>query len=614
REREKYTIKGQSMLWLVLYNLFDLLVSTDGQGICDNAPTPALRITCQQITNWDANTRAVRPTVRALVSAPGTAGISPLGVGISSVATSTTPSTVYDCLDIACLCGFFGGTGGSSCTLPNGRTLSKAIRKEFRVMTDDERQNYITAMWTIKGNGDYDEIGRIHSQFITSPGAHSGPAFLPWHREYIKRLEIALRRVDPSIALPYWDSTLDSSLPNPAQSCIWGNELMGTQGSGGSVTTGAFRNWLTVDGSRVFTRNIGGTGNLLRDSDIQTILSSSDFRTLLAFTAPQMGCPNPAPWTVLEYVHGGPHVFTGGDMLITTSATNDPLFFSHHSMIDNVWELWRIAQQSRSQRETQYPSDNSLCSSTSHFANTTMAPFFPKVNLDGLSNAYTDNLYQYDPRPTCTSSNLNGCRSKYLFCDLSHGSPRCASKINIGGTCSGYTNNEDRCYLGQCINNICAMAPTPTPTTQPPTDTTTPVAPSQETCYNEQQCCALWASRGECSRNPTYMNLWCKASCGVCTPTTYDLSTECSDRSARCAEWAQRGECRSNPAWMTENCRQSCNACGTTRSQACGGSLSKFFQFSQHSISTRNHGGSCSKNSFSFFQTSLVPASRPSKS
>uniref|UniRef100_A0A0N4W207 ShKT domain-containing protein n=1 Tax=Haemonchus placei TaxID=6290 RepID=A0A0N4W207_HAEPC len=81
-----------------------------------------------------------------------------------------------------------------------------------------------------------------------------------------------------------------------------------------------------------------------------------------------------------------------------------------------------------------------------------------------------------------------------------------------------------------------------------------------------------------------------------------------------CAEWARRGECRSNPAWMTENCRQSCNACGTTRSQACGGSLSQFFQFSQHSISTRNHGESCSKNILSFFQTSLVPASRPSKS
>uniref|UniRef100_A0A0K0DJC6 Tyrosinase_Cu-bd domain-containing protein n=1 Tax=Angiostrongylus cantonensis TaxID=6313 RepID=A0A0K0DJC6_ANGCA len=46
-------------------------------------------------------------------------------------------------------------------------------------------------MWAIKRNGDYDALSRIHSQFFTSPGAHSGPAFLPWHREHIKRSAIA---------------------------------------------------------------------------------------------------------------------------------------------------------------------------------------------------------------------------------------------------------------------------------------------------------------------------------------------------------------------------------------------------------------------------------------
>ncbi|VDM84536.1 unnamed protein product [Strongylus vulgaris] len=142
-------------------------------------------------------------------------------------------------------------------------------------------------MWTIKGNGDYDTIAVIHSQFSTSPGAHSGPAFLPWHREFIKRLEIALRRVDPSLALPYWDSSLDESLPSPRDSVMWGNELMGSQGSDGSVRTGAFRNWTTVDGSRVFVRNIGNVGNLMRGSDITTLINANDFRLIMAFTAPQ---------------------------------------------------------------------------------------------------------------------------------------------------------------------------------------------------------------------------------------------------------------------------------------------------------------------------------------
>ncbi|KHJ83516.1 shTK domain protein [Oesophagostomum dentatum] len=130
-------------------------------------------------------------------------------------------------------------------------------------------------------------------------------------------------------------------------------------------------------------------------------------------------------------------------------------------------------------------------------------------------------------------------------------------------------SDEDRCYLGQCTNNICAVITTPTPTTQPPIVTTTPVAPVQETCFNEQQCCGPWAARGECTRNPPYMNSWCRASCGVCTPTTYDLNTECSNRHVMCPTWAGRGECRNNAAWMSENCRMACNLCGQTRAQVC---------------------------------------------
>uniref|UniRef100_A0A1I7WK42 Tyrosinase_Cu-bd domain-containing protein n=1 Tax=Heterorhabditis bacteriophora TaxID=37862 RepID=A0A1I7WK42_HETBA len=92
------------------------------------------------------------------------------------------------------------------------------------MMTDDERQRFHSAIRTLKQllqNGEYDSIARIHSQTGVSGGAHSGPAFLPWHREYIKRVEFALRQIDPTLFLPYWDSTLDQALQRPKDSVIF---------------------------------------------------------------------------------------------------------------------------------------------------------------------------------------------------------------------------------------------------------------------------------------------------------------------------------------------------------------------------------------------------------
>jgi tyrosinase len=69
-----------------------------------------------------------------------------------------------------------------------------------------------------------------------------------------------------------------------------------------------------------------------------------------------------------------------------------------------------------------------------------MSPFEPWRNIDGLSNKYTDNLYEYDPRPQCPFCG----GSQYLFCDRSHGAPRCASKIRIGGNCQGFISGKHR--------------------------------------------------------------------------------------------------------------------------------------------------------------------------
>nr|ANB41563.1 tyrosinase-like protein [Heterodera schachtii] len=557
---------------------------------CAKAPTKALRIVCTQLHRWDKNAREAPPVEEAIPKMPAIPGLDP---GILAAELAPIAATPYQCMDLGCLCKYLNGNGqegSNSCQLVDNQPLKKSVRKEYRMLSDEERIKFHAAMNAIKKSGEYDKIAGLHAAFGQSGAAHAGPAFLPWHREFMKRMEIALRQVDPSVSLPYWDSSLEAQLPTPGDSYMFTKDFMGDTDEEGNLVTGAFAGWRTLTGTPNVIRHVGQGGKGFTENEIQWFLNQQQIDKVLGYSSPQPGlCQMELDYQLMEVTHGNVHLFVGGEeaqpqghMSDTSTSANDPLFFLHHSFVDCIWEQWRVARQNRNDREMTYPMDNAQCASAMHFGSAPMRPFQPWRNVDGLSNKYTDNMFEYGPRPSCQMG--PNCGSKYLFCDRSHGQAHCAAKVRPGGNCRGFNNGEEVCYNSICQRGRCVSETnTEPPSTEPPPPPTTFQPPPKQTatvaCFNEHECCSVWAGKGECERNQAYMSSWCKASCRQCD-FDYDIDKECGNRHPNCWQWANEGQCQRNLFWMNENCRQACGKCQVTRGQVCnGGAQSQQNQF-----------------------------------
>lgn len=183
--------------------------------------------------------------------------------------------------------------------------------------------------------------------------AHSGPAFLPWHRFMMILLELQLQRVtnDDTLGLPYWNWGADGDAAPAAQpqAALW--QAAGIGGTGSPVANGPF----TPDKYRVKIES-GAAGQLRatdrglqRDLgvDADSLPTSNDVKATLG-TVPY----DDAPWnrgsdSMRNRVegwrpygmHNKVHVWIGGDMAPATSP-NDPVFYLNHCNVDRIWEGW----------------------------------------------------------------------------------------------------------------------------------------------------------------------------------------------------------------------------------------------------------------------------------
>jgi tyrosinase len=179
-------------------------------------------------------------------------------------------------------------------------------------------------------------------------------------------MEQNLQRVlgDPSFGLPYWDWSVDGSLPTNLQPGmpIWQADAMGGQGN--PVSNGKFA-FNSGDPASFWVRIESGPGVTLRQTnrglrrafgvDAPSLPSALDvgaaFNTLLDpslaqydgpnFDKDSAGFRNRLEGFIGTGLHNQVHRWVGGDMG-PASSPNDPIFYLHHANVDRVWEGWMV--------------------------------------------------------------------------------------------------------------------------------------------------------------------------------------------------------------------------------------------------------------------------------
>jgi len=244
-------------------------------------------------------------------------------------------------------------------------------RKNVKALTETEKKNFVAAVLALKkkpstlhpgntGFSRYDDYVEVHrnatnsiiNQVTTQPAlnqkswAHGGPAFLPWHREFILQFENDLAMIDSGVTLPYWDWTDANPLANPLTA-----NFLGGNGAGPDqiVADGPF----TGDKWKLNVKEDPGDSNALQrdfgaDGTAPALptagLENAVLNVATYDASPWRGVANTFRWQCETALHNLTQRFIGGTM-DSMASPNDPVFFLHHANIDRLYAVWQGLHQ-----------------------------------------------------------------------------------------------------------------------------------------------------------------------------------------------------------------------------------------------------------------------------
>ena len=152
---------------------------------------------------------------------------------------------------------------------------------------------------------------------------HQSWLFFPWHRAYLFYFEQICRELsgDATFALPYWNWTANPQIP-----AVFWDTSSPLYHSPRGATSSSVASAASV-GSAVVTP-------MLDEPNFLTFAGAATSLNDTALFGPGYGLVEQTPH---NYIHN----FVGGDML-TFMSPLDPIFWTHHNRVDELWVEWNI--------------------------------------------------------------------------------------------------------------------------------------------------------------------------------------------------------------------------------------------------------------------------------
>ena len=220
--------------------------------------------------------------------------------------------------------------------------LGDGIRRDIAKISDAERARFIDAIVKLDtaksfpdGVSYWDKQEDIHKNaHFNGVDVHAGPAFIPWHRVIVNRLEQLLREVDPALSLHYWDWTTDPRSTAGGRAALFTDVFM--DNASGEVSH-RLNNFASTEDAEInnghakIWRDVGGTD------------ANADGTPAIASDASILANSNFASFgSALKSAHDTvAHSYIGGTISNPHYSFHDPFVFLLHSNLDRIWAKWQ---------------------------------------------------------------------------------------------------------------------------------------------------------------------------------------------------------------------------------------------------------------------------------